>query len=647
MSNYLSFYRKYRPSTFSQVIEQQNIVQVLETSVAQKQINHAYLFVGEKGTGKTSVARIFAKAVNCLDIWNQAQMIPCNKCEICIAINNHNILDIVEIDAASYNGVDDIRSLINNSIALPLITTYKVFIIDEAHMLTTFAFNALLKTLEEPPKHLIFILATTKPEKIPLTIFSRCQQFTFKKINTPAIITTLQNICTKENILYSDQALAQIAHCADGSLRDALSMLEQTAILSKNNITLQNVLDQFALLSNVAKINFLASLSKHKLADILHEINIFYERGINIVQLTHELIIMLKDILFIKKTADVTLSTILTTADIDNININGHQAMTMIDLLLILNEKLKTTKNSRIFFELYMFKIVEILQQPSPIAANNAQPAINYCQQTQPEQLFDDLLQTSFIKEEVQPSISDHQSIAIDNDEPALNETLITPPLQQYDELNYEAAFFNNQSTPPITKIDESLTEDFDLFDIDQPAVLHSTPNEQLEINDNISTNSMTSSFIRYDNDLIQINQFDNGKPFPIVFEPSKRDIINVILQSTIKHKETMMQLITSLQTFLENTQYLFIKHLLTNVNVGAACDEAIILTFPTVTWNELKTYHDINQDALLRWAFKTEVIVYCLWETDWFNYRNDFYKLKQSNKLPEPFNITNNYRNR
>ena len=221
---YRAFYRKYRPSTFTSVVGQEHITKTLENAVKSGKTSHAYLFTGSRGTGKTSCAKILSKAVNCL---NPVDGNPCNECEICRGIDNGSILDIIEIDAASNNGVDNIRDLREEANFTPANAKFRVYIIDEVHMLSIGAFNALLKTLEEPPAHVIFILATTEVHKLPSTILSRCQRFDFKRIEPEAIAERLKEVALKENLTLADDGAMLIARIADGAMRDALSLLDR------------------------------------------------------------------------------------------------------------------------------------------------------------------------------------------------------------------------------------------------------------------------------------------------------------------------------------------------------------------------------------------------------------------------------------
>ena len=236
--SYLALYRKYRPVSFDNMVGQNEVVDILKKEILQNKISHAYLFCGPRGTGKTSTAKIVARMVNCENLSKDG--VPCGKCISCINFNNNN--DVVEIDAASNNGVDEIRELRDKVNLVPSNCRYKVYIIDEVHMLTTQAFNALLKTLEEPPSHVIFILATTEFYKIPVTVISRCQKFQFSKVSNDSIVVRLKEIAKNEKIEVDDDCLYEIARLSDGGMRDAINMLDQLSSFSDNNIKINLVL---------------------------------------------------------------------------------------------------------------------------------------------------------------------------------------------------------------------------------------------------------------------------------------------------------------------------------------------------------------------------------------------------------------------
>lgn len=325
---YKSLYRKYRPHTFSEIVNQENIVKILKNSIANNTFNHAYLFSGSKGTGKTSTAKIFAKAINCQ---NNIKGDVCDTCVTCVSINTENCVDILEIDGASNNGVDEIRTIRDNINLLPMNVKYKVYIIDEVHMLTTSAFNALLKTLEEPPQHIIFILATTEPYKVLPTIISRCQWFEFKKISVEATINHFIKILTNEKIDFETEAISELAILSDGSLRDGLNYLEKTFNYS-NNITLINVEKVFSVLSTKNKIKFLISIFNCNMQTVIEQLIIFDEYTIQYNKFIIEFIYIMEEIIIYHLTKTKSLLKILNLSQV-----NIFSEVIKSDLYAILN----------------------------------------------------------------------------------------------------------------------------------------------------------------------------------------------------------------------------------------------------------------------------------------------------------------------
>lgn len=291
---YQALYRKYRPSNFNEVVGQDVIVKTISNAISNNRISHAYLLTGPRGTGKTSIAKIMAKTINCD---NLKDLIPCDKCVSCTQINNHTDVDIIEIDAASNNGVDEIRELKNKVNLVPANSKYKVYIIDEVHMLTTSAFNALLKTLEEPPPHIIFILATTDPHKITETILSRCQRFDFRKINIDSMYEKLNEIAKKEKISISKDATYEIARLSDGGMRDAISTLDKANAYATENITIQDIHDVNGTLSSTEISELITSLVDNDMQKSLNLIDKYNNRGKNIYKLCEDIVEVLKNTL--------------------------------------------------------------------------------------------------------------------------------------------------------------------------------------------------------------------------------------------------------------------------------------------------------------------------------------------------------------
>ena len=301
---YTALYRKFRPLTFSEMVGQEHITRTLKNQIIADRVGHAYLFNGGRGTGKTSAAKILARAINCL---NPKDGEPCNECEICKGAISGSLTDIVEMDAASNNSVEDIRSIREEVNFLPTKAKYRVYIIDEVHMLSTGAFNALLKTLEEPPEHVKFILATTEPQKLPATILSRCQRFDFKRISNEDIIKRLEIVCNESNIQASKGALSAIATLSEGAMRDSLSILERCVQDGENNIDEDKVKDLVGIPKVTFVSNIIKSIIEYNVSKVLENIDQIINQGKDIDNLIWEMIKYSKDILVYQATGKLEL----------------------------------------------------------------------------------------------------------------------------------------------------------------------------------------------------------------------------------------------------------------------------------------------------------------------------------------------------
>lgn len=355
---YVALYRSYRPSSFKEVIGQKHVVQTLKNAVMENKTSHAYIFSGLRGIGKTTIARIFAKAVNCE---NQTDGEPCNHCKNCLAIINNETTDIVELDAASNNGVDEMRDILEKVNFLPSVLRKKVYIIDEAHMLSTAAFNALLKTLEEPPSHMIFILATTEPHKIPATILSRCQRFDFKQFTLEELKEELKIISSNEKMVINEEALSAIAEAADGGMRDALGILDQASVFSNGEITVEDINSVTGRISNYKLIELIGSFKKKDATHSIYLINELINMGKEVSRLVSGIIQFCRDILLYKSVNDELVHKyIYDSEEFKELasNITTNELFYYIDVLVDIQNKIRFTNSQKIYLEVGIMKII-------------------------------------------------------------------------------------------------------------------------------------------------------------------------------------------------------------------------------------------------------------------------------------------------
>ncbi len=371
---YKALYRTYRPSTFEEVVGQQHIVLTLANAIKNNKIAHAYLFCGPRGTGKTTVAKLVAKGVNC----TSETQVPCNECDHCLSVTKGTHPDVIEIDAASNNGVDEIRDLVEKVKYAPLEGKYKVYIIDEVHMLSTGAFNALLKTLEEPPSHVIFILATTEPHKVIPTIISRCQRFDFSKVPPKLIAERVEYVLSNENIKYEKEVVRLISVLAEGGLRDALTILEQVIAYAKDDLKEEHVHEIYGITTIKEKMDLLESVFSKDANRLLDKLAIIENKSHDIKRLTNDLIDILKEVIIYEYAQSESILQVINEAEAKQL-LAFHDSrilLEMVDILIDTYEKYRNATNVQAYFEVSLLKMMNLSNHGLLIEPVMVQPEV-------------------------------------------------------------------------------------------------------------------------------------------------------------------------------------------------------------------------------------------------------------------------------
>lgn len=457
---YKALYRTYRPADFSEIAGQEHITRTFKNALKSNKLAHAYLFSGPRGTGKTSIAKIIAKAVNCekAPIEN-----PCNECDICKGIDNNTINDVIEIDAASNNGVDEIREIRDKVKYLPGIGRFKVYIIDEVHMLSTGAFNALLKTLEEPPKHVIFILATTEPHKIPATIHSRCQRFDFRGVSIPEMIHRLNTIIEEENIQIGKQAIKVIAESAEGGMRDAISLLDQVVSYSDSKVTADDVHTIRGTVSNERLLDIATAIYQNNSVEAIRILDDLIDSGKESKRLVDNLIMFYRDMLIFKNT-NVTedVQTIFSNRHFIELSrqLSNHMIFYYIDVLNKTQNDIKWSNSARLYVELALIKMVDKIEKQEIVF----QDEIN--------RLQDEIIELKEQMNEPRETVSKPTQKSVHNDDEPVNLQDVID--EQDDEIISEDTFDQSSSDTDISEDDEPSTSTI----FDQP-ITEEKPDKQ------------------------------------------------------------------------------------------------------------------------------------------------------------------------
>lgn len=568
---YKALYRKYRPETFESVVGQGHIIKTLQNAIANNKVAHAYIFSGPRGTGKTTTAKLLAKALNCT-----CESKPCNDCINCKAINDGSHPDIIEIDAASNNGVDEIRDLIEKVKYAPIQGKFKVYIIDEVHMMTPGAFNALLKTLEEPPAHVVFILATTDVHKVIPTVLSRCQRFDFSKINYDDIKRRIVEILNLENISFEDGVPALVAELADGGMRDALSILDQVVSYAGDHIDMQHIYDIYGMMSNQGMVDYLTLLAENKTKDVLAMIETYIGKGIDVKRLTYDLMVCLKDAIVYKSTSDETILERLSAENAKTIlkYYSTNEALKVTELLNEARNNYRLSTNYRLFFELASLKIIEAL-------SNNV---VN---------------EPTIIKQEEKKVIA--EPVKIVKEKPIEVET---------------------------TKIiEEKPIENDKIQEVEKEEIKERKIEEVKEEKKVVETPKVEE----------KINKYDTPQESEII-SYSLDEYVNILCQGDKKFKEFLLSRWGEIRRYIDNLDTRYIAQLIVDSNVGVANKEFVLLVydFKLLASRAKQRNNLILIRKFIKEVFNFDLEVYVVERGTFIDMTNRYYQLRQVNKLPE-----------
>ena len=599
---YKALYRTYRPRTFAEVAGQQPIVKTLENALKTNKIAHAYLFCGPRGTGKTTMARLLAKALNC----SEGMGHQCNHCSNCLEIDEGIHPDVIEIDAASNNGIDQVRDLIEKVNYLPIKGKYKVYIIDEVHNMSDNAFNALLKTLEEPPSHVIFVLATTEPHNILPTIVSRCQRYDFTKVAEEDIYAKLCEILEKENVTYEKEAVKAITTLADGGLRDALSMLDQILAYSNQSLIEEDVYMLFGLASKKEKIDFLLAIHNGDIVLALSKIQSFVEGGVDLKRLVSDLLEILKDILIYSKNHDEELLTTLSEKEAQMVSqeLTIKECNTLVEQFLKMQGQLRSVSNTRTLLELVTIRLCTneetVIEKPAKITFSKQNYTLEE-KNIDETKITENVVKTSspnIIKETKQDNLSEAK---IDDikvpEEVATEEVTVTTFIEEKDD----------NPKPTDNEQKQNSAPDW-LFEDD-------TNTDKLTINKNVDGEK---------------NHLDD------------QDIIGIMVKANKLERQTLEEKWYDLDRLISDPNIGEIAALLKDGSPFILSKEILVLVYDFAKLAD-RVNIPANQTSLsmlVKKMLKRQVAVYAISRSESVRLRKVFFNLRQINQLPDAATI-------